>query len=247
MKCVTIFLPIIVITFLQYFAYGNPKCCDNGHQMKALNSTWTCQSNSNKRLQSNFQINSFITRNTNGTCVETVFQNQTSKFFVDENKNVSKKDSIEFNFFPKCCHLGRSYNQKLHSCVQMENSSAIEKFIPRDSYISIGLPNCKIISDVEQPSLESFSFPSDFIYLSKEKKNISKGNFCVDSTLDSKFIVRICEKDYQVCDQVRCIHKCCFDGQSFVNGSKCRDTFRYGVDLKSTKYIEEPDCKYNLI
>ncbi|KAJ8978579.1 hypothetical protein NQ317_015996 [Molorchus minor] len=47
---------------------------------------------------------------------------------------------------------------------------------------------------------------------------------------------RVC-KTYDFCDSVLCVHKCCPDGQSFVNGSHCKDTFEYGIDLQNLRMI----------
>ncbi|VEN57000.1 unnamed protein product [Callosobruchus maculatus] len=59
---------------------------------------------------------------------------------------------------------------------------------------------------------------------------IPKSSACLDETTRGGFIVRICE-NIEICEKTKCVHKCCPDGQSFVNGSRCKSTWIHGIDL----------------
>lgn len=76
---------------------------------------------------------------------------------------------------------------------------------------------------------------------------LDSNEFCWDKTLSSKYVVRICENDFDLCQDIRCIKKCCPDGQSFVNKASCQDTYIYGIDLHSSKRIEDPNAPFATI
>ncbi|KAG5889457.1 hypothetical protein JTB14_016437 [Gonioctena quinquepunctata] len=72
------------------------------------------------------------------------------------------------------------------------------------------------------------------VYFSKTGERFSRNRYCLDETIDHRYTVRVCE-DLKICEQVRCIHKCCADGKSFINGSHCKDTFIHGLDFQFVK------------
>ncbi|ERL95382.1 hypothetical protein D910_12646 [Dendroctonus ponderosae] len=68
--------------------------------------------------------------------------------------------------------------------------------------------------------------------------NISVEDYCTDRTEDGTELVRICTSDFQICKFAQCVHKCCPDGFSFVNGSHCHPTFIHGLDLNFSESIQ---------
>ncbi|XP_044750825.1 G-protein coupled receptor Mth2-like [Coccinella septempunctata] len=226
--------------------HGNlhKKCCGDGQEIVEKNSQFTCEKVQNARLQENFEIEDFLARNRPGTCVE-IFSGKTVATFQVKNdtKSVVKlEDHGEF-FFPKCCPLDYRYNTTTHACEKEPGNSL--GFLKMDSFVRVGLPECEIISDKILESQDVKMNGKDLILL--KEMRILEEKYCVDSTLDGKLIVRICESDYQICSQIMCIHKCCPDGQSFINGANCRDTFTHGIDLTLTEAVLSPYDPFVLI
>lgn len=113
-------------------------------------------------------------------------------------------------------------------------SCEIENFII-SRYVRIGLPDCKIIQDITSHTSTS------------NLGNISVEDYCTDRTEDGTELVRICTSDFEICKFAQCVHKCCPDGFSFVNGSHCQPTFIHGLDLNFSNSIH-PNGKFaNLI
>ncbi|XP_030751051.1 G-protein coupled receptor Mth2-like [Sitophilus oryzae] len=76
------------------------------------------------------------------------------------------------------------------------------------------------------------------------------GTICLDRNQGGEMLMRQCRKDLSICDDARCFKKCCPDGQSFVGGGFCKDTFVRGIEIQDqtySTYIEDPEDEYELI
>lgn len=140
----------------------------------------------------------------------------------------------EDDIFPKCCPIDHFYNTKTHGCIFGPNPDFFQA-----RFIRVGLVRCNFIVDYnyfkEVPDKGS-RFWSD--------KNL-QGGYCIDRDESGWFVIRVCESDYGVCGNLRCVRKCCQDGQSFINGTFCRDTYVHGLDMgKFGDYVESREGMY---
>lgn len=218
------------------------KCCGIGEQIVEKEFRFICEKLKNGRLQDTFEDKDFLKRNVTGTCLEIFSEKNVTLFGVDEvTGTIKKQEEYGEFYFPKCCPLNYRYNRTTHGCAKVVGNFL--NLLKVDSFVRVGLPKCEIISDHIYESMQAVKMNGRELLLLEEKKTLKEG-YCVDSTLDGKLVVRICEEDTSICSQIRCISKCCPDGQSFINGSFCRDTYTHGVDLHFTKAILEPDGEY---
>ncbi|ENN72871.1 hypothetical protein YQE_10441, partial [Dendroctonus ponderosae] len=132
------------------------------------------------------------------------------------------KDDIQRLAATQCMTTDRMY----HSC---EENLLYAKNLAR--YVRIGLPDCKIIQDIKSHTSTS------------NLGNISVEDYCTDRTEDGTELVRICTSDFQICKFAQCVHKCCPDGFSFVNGSHCHPTFIHGLDLNFSESIQRNETR----
>ncbi|CAG9767913.1 unnamed protein product [Ceutorhynchus assimilis] len=98
-------------------------------------------------------------------------------------------------------------------------------------FLRIGLPHCKMIIDYK------LNFGSNSLL----HPNLPADDYCLDNTEDNREVIRVCTDDFRLCESTKCIHKCCPDGQSFVNGSVCKPTYVYGVNLSFSENIDQND------
>ncbi|XP_045470220.1 probable G-protein coupled receptor Mth-like 3 isoform X2 [Harmonia axyridis] len=239
--------PFFLITLSIVLVRGNiqQKCCGIGEQIVEKEFRFICEKLKNGRLQDNFEDRDFLKRNVTGTCLEIFSEENVILFGVDEvTGTIEKQEEYGEFFFPKCCPLNYHYNKTTHGCAKVV--SDFPNILKIDSFVRVGLPECEIISDKIFESMQAVQVNGKELLLKEEKKTLKEG-YCMDSTLDGKLVVRMCEEDTSICSQIRCISKCCPDGQSFINGSFCRDTYTHGVDLHFTKAILEPDDPFILI
>lgn len=196
-----------------------PKCCDFQSFVVKENSTLTCKKSTSRRLQVN---HNFIDATDDQKLCIDIFE---SNFFIFEQQNgdLVLKDNISAQAFRKCCPLGYLYNYQNKSCEEIDNRSSLPVAL-----ITVGLLECKIIKDYLLESSKSISEHVDRNYSNK----------CLDETTSGEYVLRVCE-NISICKNSRCLHKCCKDGRSFVNGSKCKDTFEKGLYLQHlSKNIE---------
>ncbi|XP_044752714.1 probable G-protein coupled receptor Mth-like 3 [Coccinella septempunctata] len=219
------------------------KCCKSDEQIVEKNADFTCETVKNSRLQDNFEVKDFLARNVTGTCVEISGKKVTTFQVKNDTKSIEKLEDLGEIFFSKCCPLDYRYNTTIHACKKEPGNSL--GFLKMDSFVRVGLPECEIISDKILESQGVKMNGKDLILL--KEMRILEEKYCVDSTLDGKLIVRICESDYRICSQIMCIHKCCPDGQSFINRTTCHDTFTNGIHLGSTVGVLAPDDPFVLI
>ncbi|KAK9869401.1 hypothetical protein WA026_003155 [Henosepilachna vigintioctopunctata] len=245
-RTITVLVPLI-LSITQIQGSDQEKCCKQDYQFVQQDSTFACVYNSNKRLQSNFKIQDFLNKNISGNCIEIYSENKIATFTFDNSiKKVSKDKTLEVKHYPKCCPLGLDYNDLIHSCDETVKANRKDIFT-ENSFIKIGLPHCKIISDHIFDSIDEVKIDNVGIEFKNTSRRVSNEKYCVDSTLSGKFVTRICEDDIQICKNITCIHKCCPDGKSFINGSNCLDTFKHGLDLKFSSKIEDPSVPFAII
>ncbi|XP_072393650.1 G-protein coupled receptor Mth2-like isoform X1 [Diabrotica undecimpunctata] len=199
-----------------------PKCC-SAHEILSKNgSTFNCVPDLTRRLQINTNNTNHLETNPRNICYD-VFEDN----FVGLKDNTV--ETVTGRFFPKCCPLNTVYNTKLHSCVEKIVSN--NNFI-NETFIKVGLKNCKIVADFDLEKDADFEYK--LLDSSKKIRRTSLqdySSFCVDKTESDSFVIRECQDGFDSCDNFRCIKKCCPDGQSFVNGPKCQDTYEHGINL----------------
>lgn len=154
--------------------------------------------------------------------------------------------------FAKCCPLKHSYDPRIHTCVK-ETKEDNFPFPSTTFFTEIGLENCGLDAAIKDIVLE----PDDIdiskngsLHLKLDNLKIDTENFCVDSVhRENYYIARVCDSVENVCkhnekeaDKVRCLRKCCADGENFVE-RKCTRMFDNGINL--TKFpFDNPTGKY---
>ncbi|KAF7274766.1 hypothetical protein GWI33_012561, partial [Rhynchophorus ferrugineus] len=195
------------------------KCCPVNSVIVFENNTYICGNEVNSLIQilpSDKQV-------TGDFCLD-VFENEA--YLFKGQSNFTKIKSLSLKYFNKCCPLNHFYNTQLHTCHENVSSNRTENSSSR--FVRIGLPNCKIIVDSNGVS-------------EKDLSELNAESYCLDRTENHSEIFRECRNDFEVCDTMRCIRKCCPDGHSFVNGSHCEATFVHGLDLNFSEFIDQTD------
>lgn len=217
-----LFTIFALLTLIAVNSHGSvEKCCASDEYMDVSNGTYTCVQDTTKRLGIIANIFNFIKIHSEGECVDFTRKNF-FQFQFSGGKIVQQTLKGE-QFFPKCCPLGYIYNSKLHACSSVLNTN--ETFI-ESPFVRVGLPQCKLIVDHK---------PTTPVNLSED--------FCVDNDENNELVRRECKRNLDECDSIRCAKKCCPDGQSFINGAKCLDSYVHGLNLSFSKNIEEPTGK----
>ncbi|CAG9853605.1 unnamed protein product [Phyllotreta striolata] len=205
------------------------KCCGVGEILhEYYNGSFSCLKDNVKRQSVNLPLTDVIKDEPAGKCLELF----SSKFFEIEfsNGTITGKTWVNETVFRKCCPLGYVYNTVKHSC-DLKND--LEYSFVDQPLIKVGLPECHIIVDELRISLDN------------DNSSLPEGDYCEDET-SGGFVRRKCV-DKSVCDEIRCVKKCCPDGKSFINGSHCFDTYEYGLNLSSTTKIENPTESFAII
>lgn len=207
------------------------KCCGYGEFLNVTNrNTFRCEENIRKRIDIYTNYSNFLIDHTSGNCIDIT----PDGFFRYEIKAgvISEETPLDVTAFPKCCPLGFSYNTKIHACE--ENITITEDYI-NETFVKIGLPQCKLIVDEKITEISPDLDPED-------------DNYCIDQDQNGDRIQRNCREDVGgVCDKIRCVKKCCGDGKSFVNGPNCMDTHVHGLDLSFSDNIAYPLGKLFLL
>lgn len=210
-----------LLIFKAVISHGSiQKCCGFGEYLHVANGTHQCIQDTTKRLGIITDTVNYIKTHLDGECVDFTTDNF-SKFLIS-NGNVVHQTRSEEEVFGKCCPLGYKYNSQRHACNEDPNSD--QTFITRN-FVRVGLPHCKLIIDKKEDSPEG------------------SHEFCIDRDESGDLIRRECRETTEDCDNVRCVKKCCPDGQSFVNGATCTNTYVHGLNLSFSKNVEEPSCK----
>lgn len=213
------------------------KCCPEGFNAEEMgNFELSCRRADSRRLQVWSNSYFFIEKGIEGECID--FDGKNVTIYQMNISSISSKVPYSNEIFPKCCPLNYAYNNSLHSCSKTEN-------IPHDfiksQVVQVGLPhNCRTITD------ETFSSLKDAnLWIEKRPP----ANYCLDMDVRGKYVTRECHEGIEVCMKKRCFKKCCPDGQSYVEGANCKDTYEYGLKLPSeqySQYIQDIDGEFNL-
>lgn len=222
----------IIVCFLidlVVFSDGHPyeKCCKSGEHLQKAHESYRCFKNVSKRVDVLTNRTDFLGKNIDGECID--ITPEFSIFNVSGGKIIERKP-FEGPYFPKCCPLNYIYNTVLHSCEERPNVT--HSFI-REAFVKVGLPDCKIIMDIKlhkQVDLYGSIIEDD-----------KSSEYCLDENDKGTFTMRECRKNTNVCDRIRCVKKCCPDGQSFVGGRRCVDTYTNGLDLKFSSTVQDPE------
>lgn len=153
--------------------------------------------------------------------------------------------------FIKCCPLKHSYDPQLHTCVKDAREDDL-LFPAANFYVEIGLGSCGFDSAIKDlvVNYDNINRTNDgSLYLKSNGLNFSKQNICIDRVSEQNYyMTRVCESLERVCrhdeedvDKVRCLRKCCNDGEHFIE-RKCTRMFEKGINL--TKYpFDNPNGK----
>lgn len=198
------------------------KCCKIGESLAEVNSSHRCIENKLRRLYVLTNESDFLSDNSDGECVDV--EEDFFAFRIVGGK-IAERKPVEEPVFPKCCPMNYTYNTILHGC---EESDADLDFI-EERFVKVGLPSCKVIVDHELNEVTEL------------KDSVSLDSYCVDKNEKGSFVYRECKKDIEVCEDVRCIKKCCPDGQSFINRSQCFDTYVHGLNLSTFSNVDKTE------
>ncbi|KAL1490637.1 hypothetical protein ABEB36_013298 [Hypothenemus hampei] len=222
--------------FIQQSVQNFVKCCQKDFQVIQLeNTTFQCSNTTHTRLQIQSKQYDTISNNTleNIQCVD-IFQDAFHIFQLD-GRTLTSNQLLDRDVFTKCCPLNHWYHKSTRSCSKQNHEEITTQFI------KIGLPHCKLIID------HTFSNLSDAVKWTQE---LDLGTFCLDSEVAGQYVVRKCQENLNVCQSKTCVKKCCPDGQSFVGGGICRDTYHHGLRMDSPMYsrnFENISDDYELI
>lgn len=202
-----------------------PKCCKTGERL-VEDGSHKCVKDKLRRLYVLTNETDFLNNNSEGECVDTSRKFQTFKI---AGGKVVEERLVKGQIFSKCCPLNYTYNSVLHSC---EESNSDFDFI-EGHLIRVGLPGCKIIIDEELNDIaEKYHDLKDSAY---------PESYCFDRNEKGSFVYRQCKENLDVCDNIRCIKKCCPDGQSFINQSQCFDTYTHGLNLSTFLNVDKTE------
>jgi hypothetical protein len=200
-----------------------PKCCDSDSVLEKSDSSYSCTPDLTHRTQIIANETNLVARSEEGFCIDV--ENSVSLFKLNGTEVIKVKE-VEVEFYPKCCPVDYFYNSTTHGCVK--STKKLDTFF-REKFVRVGLPACRIIEDVRVNTIKRWNESLQLV----QNKVFDEGLYCVDKDQDNLFVARACRDNYDICERIRCVHKCCPDGQSFINGSKCYDTFVHGLDLSS--------------
>lgn len=234
-----------------------PKCCENNEYLSVNTSYeslfYECVEDREKELQvlSNSVLSNFLEAN---SCVDSVVHNRNGSVKTVAKLNIKNSTFENFNNYtavPKCCPHNYFYDLRYHKCVKFNRTVHEEHFIrdPINKELFIfkaGLGNCQhVIKDYEVSELSENNFDGSYGYFFEELKIIAPyGSYCLDQTTINSYVVRICHEDVNVCKQeksqksnIRCIRKCCADGQMFLGRPSCSYNFEKGLNFENDSKV----------
>lgn len=200
-----------------------PKCCKVGSVFVEQSDGFFCNRSENGRavIQTDFEVD--VNSTEEYECVEAV--NSDLFLFKRTPNETTVVKNISDRMLPKCCPEGYLYDPVAHSCVENFTETYFNV-----TFLIVGLLSCEIIYDYNFENMDGIQLEDDGIFISNFNEHIRRDKYCIDETVKGSYVARVC-KDYDICDRVLCLHKCCPDGQSFVDGSHCKDTYKYGMEL----------------
>lgn len=211
------------------------KCCDEKSFLVNNNSRYFCTEDTDRRMEINTFENNFLAKNVTGVdtyCFDGA--DQITRYKV-RNQTVIEERPISVNFYPKCCPLNHYYNSKIHGCVFKNN---LDRSFIKQNYIKVGLPHCRILVDYHlQSEKHYYRIELDTLHIDAEDIKYHQDKYCIDLNEDNLLMARGCHEDSDICKETKCLHKCCPDGQSFVNGQNCKNTYTYGMNLSFSERI----------
>ncbi|XP_066155954.1 G-protein coupled receptor Mth2-like [Euwallacea fornicatus] len=201
------------------------KCCKSTHEVQVSKSVLRCSATTNTRLQINAKEEDFLQTASEGECVD--FEKDQLFLFKFKNSTLETKTAQPNKFVPKCCPLKHLYNRETRSCIKAAENYT-ESVLENNQFVKVGLPQCRVIVDeIFLNSNEMREWTS---------KVVKGGSYCYDQDVNRQFVVRECREGLNVCEEKRCFKKCCPDGQSYVEGAHCKDTYVQGIQLKGQRY-----------
>ncbi|XP_018579861.1 probable G-protein coupled receptor Mth-like 6 isoform X2 [Anoplophora glabripennis] len=215
--------------------YTNEKCCRSGEYLKETDNTYNCTENVSKRFDVLTNETNFLERGVDGECVDATPEFSIFKVVAGQPVGVRP---FEEPYFPKCCPLNYTYNTVLHSCEERENAT---HWYIRETFVKVGLPDCKVIVDFHLNEENASDLYARIVDIRRHSE------YCVDENENGTFTMRECRMDTDICDRIRCVKKCCPDGQSFINGPHCRDTYTNGLNLRSSSVVDSPEDPFVVI
>lgn len=233
-----IFLLVLSVQ-ISYVISVHKKCCDKDNFLRRNFTNYFCDSDKDKRLQIFTSETNAFSSLKDGICFDT-YPNITE--YKIRNHSVVEEKQINVNFYLKCCPLGYFYHSAAHSCIPKDQ---LDKSFITQNFIKVGLPHCNLIVDYKLiPGKYRMELGNLYI---EETRKFQEGRFCVDKDENNFLIARGCYDDLGPCyEGIKCIHKCCPDGQSFVNGQKCVNTYEHGLNLSFTDRVNNSQGNFIL-
>lgn len=205
------------------------KCCKPEEYYENVNGSYYCVHDETRRLQILTNETDFVGKQNEGECVEV-----SDGFFLFNisDREVIKVSPARGKVYPKCCPLNFIYNSIIHACQEKEDTN--HSFI-KENFIKVGVPNCRVVVDYKLNGTTDYEYgllESKSRYLRRNSLQYF-GSYCIDETEEASLVIRECKESIEICEEVKCIKKCCPDGQSFIDGSNCKDTYRHGLNLSA--------------
>lgn len=120
----------------------------------------------------------------------------------------------------KCCPSNYTYISSRHFCLKNEYAN---QSYSQNKVVETILPDCKVVLDEE---------------INTTVSNISKNFYCINQNEKGSLMTRKCYDTLNICSEIRCIKKCCPQGQSFINTTKCSNsTVDFGFDLTEWSHV----------
>lgn len=166
----------------------------------------------------------------------------------DNSSDIIKLDCLHRNlsidkYFPKCCPPNYAYYKKYHQCILSNTTTNIyDAFGMESLLIKTDLSNCSVVLDhILRKDEGGVAINSDRS-LNLDSRFYPLGSYCVENHLENEeeFVVRTCE-DVDACrtKTVKCIRKCCPDGQ-YYEGTSCQLGSHYGLSLENnTRFMDK--------
>nr|CAI5840483.1 unnamed protein product [Callosobruchus analis] len=208
-KCGFLIISLNIFGFIQV-AYSLEKCCDGDFGIVIQNNSYICENGTSLEVS---------TTQARAECKE-AFGTSIAVFSVTSG-GYNLERNITDLLTRKCCPRRFRYDAQTHACashnLEIGNWGQI---------IPVGLSHCSVIKDYKVSSMtDGLAVINDtHLRLDQFSRVIEMSRACLDEMTCDGFIVRICE-DIEICKTTKCIHKCCPNGQSFVNGSSVRGIF----------------------
>ncbi|XP_017780275.1 PREDICTED: G-protein coupled receptor Mth-like isoform X1 [Nicrophorus vespilloides] len=232
----TILLFPLIVYGLEPFVnpeINSPKCCPLNSHLLNTSGTLSC-SERRQYIQVHAKPLELFEK-CSDHCVDFLSSNHNRLVRYDcRTKGIEYQTHREY---PKCCPLNYHYDPVLHGCAK---GRVIEEPVGF-TVLNISLSHCplKTHAIVDYITANTTTFDSE-LKVSFDNNTFDYGTYCLDETKNKSRVVRVCQTYESTCkrsfddNKVRCIRKCCLDGQIYI-GNTCEIAFEYGVDINHTK------------